>query len=262
MSVVYGPVPSWRLGRSLGVDPLSTSGKTCSFDCVYCQLGRTRNPLTARRVFVKAGDLLAELRAVKRRAVAFDYITFSGVGEPTLAENLGELAALVREVFPHHPLAILTNASLMPDEDVRRALSRFDVVVAKVDAPNETLFRSINRPFVRYGLEDILEGIRHFKGSFAGKLALQMMFIEENMPLARDMAALARALAPDEVQLNTPLRPSPVRPLNPREMAEVEAFFRDLPHINVYKTQRPRVTPLDEGEMRRRRPASAPPGST
>lgn len=252
MSLIYGPVPSWRLGRSLGVDPVSTSNKICSFDCIYCQLGRTRHPLTERQVFVQPSQLRQELAEVGDAPI--DYVTFSGVAEPTLAANLGELVAVVREILPGHPVAILTNASLIHREDVRCDLVTFNVVVAKLDAPNEALFKTINRPFVPYTLTDVVVGIRQFRQAFDGKLALQMMFVEANRRWAVEMAALARLCAPDEVQLNTPLRPSPVLPLRPAEMDEIEAAFAGLPVLNVYKATRPEVASLDEEETQRRRP--------
>jgi len=110
MALVYGPVPSWRLGRSLGVDPVSTTNKTCSFDCTYCQLGRTCHPLTERQVFIQPFRMRQELTEVGDTLI--DYVTFSGVSEPTLAANLGELVAVVRERFVQ-PIAVLTNSSLI-----------------------------------------------------------------------------------------------------------------------------------------------------
>ena len=251
MNVIYGPVPSWRLGRSLGVDPVSSKGRTCSFDCVYCQLGRTKHPVTERRNFIRVEQLIEELK--RAEGLLLDYITFSGVAEPTLAANLGPLARAVRERSPY-PIAILTNSSLMVREDVRQDLALFDLVAAKVDAPNEALFRAINRPFIPNSLEEIVEGIRLFRDEFTGRLALQMMFVEPNKDHASEMAELARELRPDEVQLNTPLRPSPVRPLSPEEMEVIEETFEGLSVLNVYKAERPEVVPLEESETRRRRP--------
>jgi wyosine [tRNA(Phe)-imidazoG37] synthetase (radical SAM superfamily) len=257
MAIAYGPVPSWRLGRSLGVDPVSTTNKTCSFDCIYCQLGRTCHPLTERQAFVQPSQLHQELAEVGD--IPIDYVTFSGVAEPTLAGNLGELVAVVRERFVQ-PIAVLTNSSLMKRGDVRQDLALFDVVVAKVDVPDESLYREINRPFMDYTLAEILWGILRFREEFQGKLALQMMFVGQSPLLrcrrdrAEEMAEIARDLSPDEVQLNTPLRPSPVPPLCPAEMDEIEAAFVGLPVLNVYKAARPEAVFLDEEETRRRRP--------
>lgn len=251
MSVIYGPVPSWRLGRSLGVDPISSKGKTCSFDCIYCQLGRTKHPITERRNFIRVEQLIEELQ--RAEGLPLDYVTFAGVAEPTLAANLASLVRAVRERSPY-PIAILTNSSLLAREDVRQDLALFDLVATKVDAPNEALFQEINRPFVPYSLEEIIEGIRLFREGFRGRLALQMMFVEANKDHASEMAQLARELKPDEVQLNTPLRLSPVRPLDPEEMEVIEEAFQGLNLLNVYKAQRPKVVALDESETRRRRP--------
>jgi len=251
-NIVYGPVPSWRLGRSLGIDAVSTRGKTCSFDCIYCQLGRTVHPLAERRRFVTAEILRQQLAAIG--SVAIDTATFSGVAEPTLAINLAELVAVVREAISDHPIAILTNASLIWRQDVQCDLSHFDIVVAKVDAPTEELFRTINCAVGKVTLAQTLDGIRRFREGFNGKLALQMMFVGANRDQAKQMAAIARQLHADEVQLNTPLRRCPVQPLSAAEMAAIGAEFVGLPTINVYTAERPQVMPLDMQATRRRRP--------
>jgi len=267
MKYIYGPVPSWRLGRSLGVDPVSTEKKTCSFDCVYCQLGRTINPTAKRKVFVKPDDFVKELILVKKlliesvsekgldeKNLPIDYVTFSGLAEPTLAENLSELVKLIRQHMAK-PIAILTNSSLMLKEEILRDLSLFDVVVAKIDAPNESLFTKINRPFLNYGIEKIIEQIKNFSKNYNGRLELQMMFIDDNKHFAKEMADIAREIGPYRVQLNTPLRPSPVSPLSIEEMEKIEKEFKGLNVINVYKAKRPKVVPLNETETRRRRPS-------
>jgi wyosine [tRNA(Phe)-imidazoG37] synthetase (radical SAM superfamily) len=255
-SIVYGPVPSWRLGRSLGIDLLPGRGKTCSFDCIYCQLGVTTNPTVERAEFVKIDDLARELAAVK--GVSADYATFSGTGEPTLASNLGEAIELARAILGL-PVAVLTNSALMPREDVRRELSKADVVVAKLDAPDERPFRLINRPAFDVSLRDIVDGIRHFRSQWSGRLALQMMFLRGNRGAARDMARVAKELAPDEVQVNTPLRPCAVAPLSAKEIAAIRESFAGLNVHTAYEAMRPAVTPLDVSETLHRRPSEAPP---
>lgn len=251
-SIIYGPVPSWRLGRSLGIDLLSTSGKTCSFDCIYCQLGRTVHPEVERRVFVSLDRLAQELKTVE--GVAADYATFSGVGEPSLASNLGEAIELVKSVLKL-PVAVLTNSSLMTRDDVRHELSLADVVVAKVDAPNEELFRKINRPVMRQTLFQILKALQFFRENYRGKLALQMMFVEANKGYAADMAKVAEQLSPDEVQINTPLRPCGVSPLAPEEVATIEREFSNFENVvTVYRALKPEVMPFDLVETLRRRP--------
>lgn len=251
-SIVYGPVPSWRLGRSLGIDMLSTTEKTCSFDCVYCQLGRAINPLVKRKEFVSIEEL--KLALAKVTDISADYATFSGMGEPTLASNLGQAIELARATL-RLPIAVLTNSSLMPRDDVRQELARADTVVAKVDAPNEKLFRQINRPYGRYILDDILQSIRLFRTSHRGKLALQMMFMKENAGCAAEMARLAKLLSPDEIQINTPLRPCPVNPLSPEEITTIRQQFIDLSGVvTVYEAEKPEAFPMDLEATLQRRP--------
>ena len=252
MSIVYGPVPSWRLGRSLGVDLLSTASNTCSFDCVYCQLGPTVNPQTERMEFVSLAQLARELGGV--RHVPADYATFSGMGEPTLAANLGEAIETVKATLGL-PVAVLTNSSLIPTEDVRNELGRADLVVAKVDAPTEEVFQAVNRPFGGYTLAEILQGLERFRAHYRGKLALQMMFVEANRDSAREMARVARELSADEVQINTPLRPCAVRPLPPEELAAIRTEFSGLERVTTVYDAPAFTTPaLNPEETARRRP--------
>jgi wyosine [tRNA(Phe)-imidazoG37] synthetase (radical SAM superfamily) len=197
------------------------------------------------------GELRAELKAASN--IEADYVTFSGMGEPTLASNLGQAITMTKSIFSL-PVAVLTNSSLMPMEDVREDLARADVVIAKVDAPNEELFRQINRPRTGYTLDEILQAIRLFKEEYRGKLALQMMFIEANRGYAKQMAEVAAWLSPDEVQLNTPLRPCPIEPLPPEEMVIIEQEFAGLNAISVYESSKPEVVPLNLKETLRRRP--------
>jgi wyosine [tRNA(Phe)-imidazoG37] synthetase (radical SAM superfamily) len=234
------------------VDLVSTEGKTCSFDCIYCQLGRTVYPRVERQEFITMTQLARELETVRNNVVA-DFITFSGMAEPTLASNLGEAIRMARSIIPL-PVAVLTNSSLMPREEVCDDLVQADVVVAKMDAANEMMFRQINKPVVDYSFDEILGSIEDFRKRYKGKLALQMMFIAINKDYARQMADIARRLSPDEVQLNTPLRPCPVKPLNPEEMTIIENEFTGLKAVNVYKSPKPEVVPLNLEETLRRRP--------
>jgi wyosine [tRNA(Phe)-imidazoG37] synthetase (radical SAM superfamily) len=197
--------------------------------------------------------LVSELDQV--RDVPADYATFAGVGEPTLASNLGTAIEIVKSTLGL-PVAVLTNSSLMPHEDVRQALARADVVVAKLDAPSEELFHRINRPVAtRYSLDEIWQGIRRFRSEYGGKLALQMMFVKANKDYAPEMARMATELSPDEVQINTPLRPCRVAPLLPEEIAAIRQEFAGLARVvTVYEATRVDVTPLNLRETLRRRP--------
>jgi wyosine [tRNA(Phe)-imidazoG37] synthetase (radical SAM superfamily) len=251
-SIIYGPVPSWRLGRSLGVDLLSMPGKTCSFSCVYCQLGETANFTTERREFVSTAKLKEELTELK--GVAADYVTFSGTGEPTLASNLGQAIEVAKSTL-HLPVAVLTNSSLMSRDDVRHDLIKADVVIATVDAHSQALFSQINRPATGVLLSDVLEGIKRFREEFGGELCIEVMFVELNKDFAAEIAQVVKLLLPDEVQLNTPLRPCAVKPLASSQMAAIKANFSNFGNVvTVYEASRPEVKPLNLKETLRRRP--------
>ena len=251
-SIIYGPVSSWRLGRSLGIDLLSTRGKTCSFDCTYCQLGRTVHPEVERREFISLERLTRELETV--RGLAAHYVTFSGVGEPSLASNLGDAIKIVKETLKL-PVAVLTNSSLMSREDVRRELALADIVVAKVDAPNNDIFQSINRPVMSQTLHQISKALQLFREEYSGKLAIQMMFVDANKDFAADMAEIAKRLSPDEVQINTPLRRCAVSPLETKDVSTIRQAFVGIRNVRtVYEASRPECAPLNRKETSRRRP--------
>jgi len=250
MRYIYGPVPSWRLGKSLGVDLISAE-KTCSFDCIYCQLGETVRHIVKRQLFVPTSEIVKELESLPQ--LQLDYITLSGTGEPTLAANLGEVISEIKKRFKQ-PVAVLTNSSLMHEKKVGRELSLADLVVAKLDAPNEDLFQSINRPTNGITLGLIIDGIKSFHEEYPGKLALQIMFISQNKNHAADLARLAKQMRPVEVQINTPLRPSPVKPLPPEELEKIKKIFKPLSVYSVYDVERPETKPMDLKETLKRRP--------
>jgi len=248
--VVYGPVPSWRLGRSLGIDLLSRP-KTCSFDCIYCQLGPTRHRTTRREEFVPTSRVVSELEALPPLEV--DFVTFSGMGEPTLAANLGDAIVQVKRRLPW-PVAVLTNSSLLTDPRVRAEVCLADLVVAKLDAPDAELFRKVNRPARSIGFQLVLENLRRLREEHRGRLAIQVMLCQENCNHASQIAQAIRSLRPDEVQLNTPLRPSSTPPLKPQEMIALRDAFRGLSAVSVYEVRRVTAQPLDALETAARRP--------
>lgn len=240
MRTLYGPVDSWRFGHSLGVDPLAGREKRCPFSCIYCQYGQTARPTTRRQAFVSAARLESEIESLG--PVRADTVTFAGLGEPTLAANLAALVTVVRRRFSQ-PVIVLTGSGLMPREDVRRDLLAFDVVVAKVDAPDEALFRQINRPGAgfSYPLTAILQAIRRFRVAFAGRLVLQMMFVQANLHAAAGMAQIARSLEPDQVQLCTPLQPALGGPISAEQMRGVETAFAGLEVKSIYQDGQARI---------------------
>ncbi len=247
---IYGPVSSWRLGASLGIDLLSSIRKICTFDCIYCQLGRTLKFTEKPRVYVKTSEVIAELKRLPR--VEIDYITFSGSGEPTLAKNLGQAIRAVKKL-KIAPVAVLTNASLINQAYVRDNLSFADFVVAKLDAYSQESLERMNQPAKAIRFEKITQGIKQFKKDFKGKLALQVMFTDENKNDAERLAKLAKEIDPAEVQINTPLRPCKVKPLSRQEIARIKEYFYELQFISVYNVQPRKVTSLSKEETLKRR---------
>ena len=144
MKIIYGPVASWRLGKSLGVDLICSEKKICSFDCIYCQLEKTDRITRQRESFISLDKLKKDLQHALQQTTP-DVITLSGMGEPTLAKNMNEAIKIIKELTDL-PLAILTNSSLMYDKNVQNDLKKLDIIVAKLDAPNQELFQKISRP--------------------------------------------------------------------------------------------------------------------
>jgi len=254
-STIYGPVDSWRFGRSLGVD-LILETSVCSFNCVYCQLGAIQEVTAARRLFVPTERVMEDLRASAWRGS--DIVTFSGSGEPTLALNLGEA---LDEVKAHTGITthVLTNGTLLNDPEVRAALLRADRVSVKLDAADEETFRRVNRPAPGITLAAIVEGTIRFRAEYRGHLDSQVMFLPANRGMAEALSGLLLRIRPDEIQLNTPKRayPSrwfvetrgrydyreapakltPLRVIEPGEAAAIEALIRartGLPVSSIY----------------------------
>jgi len=240
---LYGPVYSWRLGYSLGIDPLGNKSKVCNFDCIYCQLGRTSRLITHRKEFVSTEAILQEI--IHLPEVHINYLTFSGRGEPTLAKNLGRMIEAIREVRPEK-IAVITNSALIHRKDVQDDLRLSDFVLAKLDAASSSGFSAMDHAAQNIEIDRIVDGLKSFRDSFLGKFALQIMFIERNKGEAEQIARLAREIAPDEVQLNTPTRPCPVGSLSREEMNEIKALFADMPAVCVYDSFVPETEPLDE----------------
>jgi wyosine [tRNA(Phe)-imidazoG37] synthetase (radical SAM superfamily) len=252
---IYGPVSSWRLGRSLGIDPISSFQKICTFDCVYCQAGRTEVFSAQREVFISTEALIHELRSVP--ATPVDYITFAGNGEPTLAKNLGEMIRAVRMVR-NEKIAVITNASLIDRKDVVEDLLLADLVEAKLDASSAASFKAINQPMPEIRWEDIVEGLKAFRKLYRGHLTLQVMFVAGNKACAAAIAKIAHQIGPDEVEINTPLRACAVKPLSVEDIEEITAIFRGICGAkiqvrSVYEAKREKSRPFCQSSTERRR---------
>ena len=206
---VFGPVPSRRLGQSLGIDPLRF--KACNYNCVYCQLGRTRRLTTERQDFVSREAVVSQVEAALRQLGPddVDFITFVGQGEPLLCASVGWLIRAVKSLAAL-PVAVITNGALLSDADARAEVLVADVVIPTVDAADAALFRRINRPHPSVRLEPLLRGLRDFRRKYDGRLWIEVMLVaglnDEDEHLAR-LGETLRSLSPDAIQINVPVRP-------------------------------------------------------
>lgn len=205
-SSVYGPVKSWRVGSSLGVDLLLQTS-ICSFNCIYCQLGEIQNKTIERKIYVTTEQLEKDFK--NSRWQEADIVTFSGSGEPTLALNLAEVIHFIKE-YSGKPVMILTNATTLNDPAVIQDLQEADHVACKLDAATEEKLKMMNRPVDGVTLAGIVSGIKNLRQNFKGKLSLQCMFMPTNLSEAEALSDLIAEIAPDEVQLNTPKREYPL----------------------------------------------------
>jgi len=252
---IYGPVPSWRLGSSLGIDLLSQVDKICNFDCLYCQLGSNKEYTIARKVYVPVEKVIGEINVLPDTSI--DYITFSGRGEPTLADNLGSAIKAVKSIRKE-PIAVLTNGSLMGVDQVREELALADFVVVKLDAYSPESLQEINNPAEGIEFSGILDGIKKFRKNYEGKLALQIMFMENNKAHISKYVYLANYIKPDEIQVNTPLRHSNIKPLSNGEIIKLKVCFvsacKGINIVSVYDKRAAKVIASisDEDTLRRR----------
>ncbi|NLC70352.1 MAG: radical SAM protein [Desulfuromonadaceae bacterium] len=204
---VYGPVCSRRLGRSLGIDLVPY--KICSYDCIYCQLGRTTELTLERREYVSIEAILAELHKKLRDDPSPDYITLAGSGEPTLNSGLGRLLEEIHRITKI-PVAVLTNGSLLWKPEVRQELMRADLVIPSLDAGDEALFRHVNRPQQDLTFEKMVDGLIEFRQEFFGPIWLEVFLLAGITGIRYEVdkiAALVERIQPERVQLNTVARP-------------------------------------------------------
>lgn len=228
MSYVYGPVPSRRLGRSLGVDLVPF--KTCTYDCVYCQLGRTTRQTLERCCFVDPAIIFAEIEKALQTGPPPDFITLAGSGEPTLYQPLDQIIAGIK-ARAAAPVAVLTNGSLLGQPEVQAELQQADLVIPSLDAGNEVFFRLVNRPHPGICFANMLAGLIQFRRAYTGPIWLEVFLLGGLTTRAEHIEELSRLLpllAPERVQLNTVARPSAeawAQPASQTELQHAAALF-------------------------------------
>lgn len=224
---VFGPIPSRRLGRSLGVDVIPR--KLCTLDCIYCELGKTDKRAMRRREYVSPSDVLPEIRTALQ-AGGIDTITFSGSGEPTLNSSLG---FMIRDVKSRTtiPIAVITNGTLLFMPEVRKDLLEADLVLPSLNAATIPAFERTNRPHPGLALDRIIKGLQAFRTEFAGRIWLEIFLVSGINDSNEDLAALRSAISgirPDRIQLNTVVRPPSepfARRLSVERLQEIREYF-------------------------------------
>ena len=206
--LVFGPKHSRRLGRSLAVDVVHR--KTCPLDCIYCELGRTDHLTIERKEYVRAEEVLEELRSVLNEMTdGIDHITLSASGEPTLNSRLGEIIRRIKEMTTI-PVAVLTNGVLFYREDVRRDVAEADIVLPSLDAASDHVFEAVNRPHGRLDLDDLGAGLVAFRREYTGQIWLEILLVKGINDTMEELAMLKTAvdrIRPDIIHLNTVVRP-------------------------------------------------------
>jgi len=210
MRYLFGPVPSRRLGYSLGVDIIPH--KVCTLDCVYCQLGQTTDKTIERKAHVEAAPVLAEIDALLAAKPRIDCITFSGSGEPTLNTCLGEIIAGIKNRCAI-PVTVLTNGTLLYQPEVRSDLLKADIVCPSFDAATPQSFHAINRPHPALSLDAMIQGLKTFRREFTGTIFLEVMLARGINDSPRELEAFAKVLpefGADKIQINTVIRPAAI----------------------------------------------------
>lgn len=235
MQYVYGPIPSRRLGRSLGVDPIPL--KTCNWNCIYCQLGRSTPLINERREYIPRDAILVEIQeTLAHHSSEIDYISFVGSGEPTLHSGLGWLIRAVKSITTI-PVAVISNGALLHRADVRQDLLAADVVMPTVSAGNAELYRRIHRPHPDASFERLVDGISAFRTDYTGQLWVEVMLIRDvndSEDALRDLERVLRRIQPNQVHIILPDRPPAepwVQPADSEGLLRAEALLGPIAHI-------------------------------
>ncbi|MBU0504133.1 MAG: radical SAM protein [Candidatus Omnitrophota bacterium] len=232
MKYIYGPVNSRRLGLSLGIN--LTPYKICSFNCIYCQLGKTTDKTIERKEYFKAQDIIEELKNWIQNnpgeADKINYVTFSGSGEPTLNINIGYLIRQIKSIT-NIKIAVITNASLLNSLLIRQELMSADLIIPSLDAVSEDIFAEIDRPAEALKLDGLIEGLVSLSKEFQGKIWLEVMMIKgvNDSPGHIDrLKEVIEKIRPDKIHLNSPVRVTvepDIRPLSAKKLEEIKEIL-------------------------------------
>ncbi len=236
MKYLYGPVPSRRLGNSLGIDPIPS--KTCNYQCIYCQLGKTTNFTNTKKNFFPKKEIIAEMeKSINLNENKFDYITFVGSGEPTLYKDLKDLILRAKDLSKK-PVCVITNGSLLYQKEVQNALMCSDVVLPSLDAGDEKSFITINRPHPSINFENLIQGFIDFRKKFAGRFWIEVMVMKGINDTKEELLKIKEKLdliKPYKIDINVPIRPPVekwVKIPDKTLISVLNEIFGDYTHIN------------------------------
>jgi len=237
---LFGPVPSRRLGVSLGIDLVPY--KTCSFDCVYCECGKTTNKTIKRIEYVPTHEIINELKTYLDKNPELDYVTFSGAGEPTLHNGIKQIIDFLKQNY-QYKVAVLTNASLFYDKKVRMEIKNADLVKPKLDAGSDEIFKKINRPHENLNLNKIINGLIEFRKEYPGKIYLEIFIIPNLNDTTTELEKIkdiVKKINPDKIQLNTLDRPGTEKWVMPAEKKKLDeiASFLDAEVITEFSSRK------------------------
>jgi wyosine [tRNA(Phe)-imidazoG37] synthetase (radical SAM superfamily) len=234
MKYVYGPVNSRRLGLSLGLSLIPH--KTCNFDCIYCQLGKTKEPAQEIKEYVKIEEVLAELKSWlqnnSQESKNLQFITISGSGEPTLNIKIGEVIREIRKLTDF-PVAVVTNASLLNYAQVRSSLLEADLIIPSLNSVIPEIFSQLGRHHAGINIEEIINGLISLRKEFKGKIWLEVMVVKgvnDDLGQIRKLKEVIDKINPDKVQINSPVRTTSepeVFPADKRKLAKIKEILGD-----------------------------------
>lgn len=229
MGFLFGPVSSRRLGLSLGIDLLPP--KTCTFDCIYCEIGRTTLCTDERKEYVPTSKVLEEAEnCLQSEAAKIDFVTITASGEPTLHSKIGDIVSKLKDVSPK-PVAVITNSSLLHLPEVRQSLLKADVILPSLDAAKPATFHRINRPIKSISIEQVISGIKDLRQEYRGQIWLEILFVRgvnDSLPEVEKMGEILLGIQPDRVQLNTVNRPPAEDYASPLSSTQLETIREHL----------------------------------
>ncbi len=250
---LFGPVPSRRLGISLGVDLVPF--KTCSLDCIYCEVGKTTILTDERKEYISSEEIIQELDAFLSEKPNLDFITFSGAGEPTLNSGIGKIISHLKINYPQYKIALITNGTLFNQEEVRREILQSDLILPSLDAASQRVFEKINRPLKTILIDDVINGLIKLREEFKNEIWLEIFIIKNLNDTEEELRNLKTALEkikPNLVQLNSLDRPGTeewVESVPEERMKEIAEFFKPMNAEIIAKYKRKNIAQKEDQDL-------------